>query len=329
MTTRGPGFESATVGVVIPAFNAADYLPQLVEALRAERWQHWAGVVVNDGSTDATVSLLKELTQCEPRLRSLTIANAGPCVARNRGFAVLPRSVKYVTFMDADDRYTNHGLTRLKEALDQNPAAVGVHGLGEFIDHTGQRIDPGTFAALGQNRTVATRWGARRCAPDEPTTFASASTASVIFPPGLILARKTSYQKIDRGQGVFDPKLVKAEDWDVLLRLCRQGHLLALNDVVLEYRRHDSNLGASAGVGSACTRMLICAYQSPDNRPEHRRCLRRAWRTQQLGAIGSRARQFLNSAGLRPRIDAAVRAGLALIRLGIGRPTSWPLQQAR
>lgn len=86
------------IGVVIPCFNVASEVRRAIDSVLAQTMAVADIVVVDDGSTDGTLQVLREYGD---RIRVLTGPNRGSCSARNRGLREL--SSEYVQFLDADD----------------------------------------------------------------------------------------------------------------------------------------------------------------------------------------------------------------------------------
>ena len=89
------------VSVIIPIYNAEDTIRPAMDSVIDQTLSEIEIICVDDGSTDASLSIIKEYQKADPRVRILTEVNAGPGRARNRG---LDRARgKYVAFLDADD----------------------------------------------------------------------------------------------------------------------------------------------------------------------------------------------------------------------------------
>src|SRR4051794_7990499 len=91
---------SRSFSVIVPTYNRADQLDELLAALAEQRWYAFEIVVVDDGSTDDTRTLLRD-RECDG-VRWATQANSGPWAARNLG-ASLARG-EWLVFLDDDDR---------------------------------------------------------------------------------------------------------------------------------------------------------------------------------------------------------------------------------
>lgn len=292
------------IGVVIPAYNAARFLTDTLQAALDQTYPHWICVVVDDGSTDATLEIAQAFATADGRVRALSQVNSGPIIARNRGFAEIEADIDYVTFMDADDVWRPDALATLLTAIDANPDVIGAHGLADFIDELGRPYQPGAFAAAGRRR-LGCRGGRPRPWPlERATTFENIVMQSVLFPPGLILARADAYREI----GLFDQRHLEADDWEVLMRLTRLGDLAFVNEVILGYRRHDSNLGAGAGRAKGCADARRATFYAAENTPDQQAILRDAWRAAQI--VDARERLATGTRALRRR---SFRSGLVTL----------------
>jgi glycosyltransferase involved in cell wall biosynthesis len=234
--------------------------------------------VVDDGSTDATSAIAREFVDVDDRFALLVQEWSGQCAARNRGMQHLAGRVDFLTFMDADDVWLPDALETLLAAALRDPTAIGAHGLGDFIDEHGQPFRSGYFANLGRSRVGCRRGWPRRWDPSRPTCFETVATQSIVFPPGLLIVRADAYEAV----GDFDDGVRLAEDWDMLIRLTRRGVLVFVDEVVLWYRRHDHNVGASDAVAQVAIQVRQKTFFSTENTKSQRRIVRDSWRAAQV-----------------------------------------------
>lgn len=89
------------VSIIIPAYNAETVLGETLQSVLATTYAPLEVIVVDDGSTDGTVGLVKEWAARDPRVRLFQQENAGPCRARN--CALEMAKGKYILPVDADD----------------------------------------------------------------------------------------------------------------------------------------------------------------------------------------------------------------------------------
>lgn len=107
----------ATVSVVIPLYNKAEYIARALDSVFAQTYQDYEVIVVNDGSTDNGPGIVKQYT--DPRLRLVHQANAGPGAARNGG--IKESNAPYIAFLDADDEWLPQFLEKSLSKLGTNP----------------------------------------------------------------------------------------------------------------------------------------------------------------------------------------------------------------
>lgn len=90
-----------TVSIIVPAFNAEEWLPRCLDSIVRQTSNDWELIVVDDGSTDTTHSVAEEYTLLDPRVTVLQQENKGPGSARN--YAMTRATGDYLAFVDADD----------------------------------------------------------------------------------------------------------------------------------------------------------------------------------------------------------------------------------
>lgn len=109
------------VSVVVPAYNAAAYITGTLASVCAQTLSAFELLVIDDASTDATVSLVEEAAARDSRIRLLRQPrNAGPSSARNRGIAEARGT--WVALLDADDIFTLDRLERLVMRAERTDA---------------------------------------------------------------------------------------------------------------------------------------------------------------------------------------------------------------
>jgi glycosyltransferase involved in cell wall biosynthesis len=93
------------VSVIMPAYNRADTIVRAIDSVRAQTIENWELIVVDDGSTDETASLVCDT---DSRIRLIRQNNEGISGARNTGLKA--SKGKYIAFLDSDDEWLAHHL---------------------------------------------------------------------------------------------------------------------------------------------------------------------------------------------------------------------------
>ena len=136
--------------VVIPLYNKAEVVSAAVGSVLRQSYADFELIVVDDGSTDSSASVVAGME--DPRLRLVAQANAGPGAARNRGLG--EARGEYVAFLDADDEWEPGFLELGMSALDRHPE------LGAWV--SGRAVGPARASQGPRNRRMGLTGGAWR-----------------------------------------------------------------------------------------------------------------------------------------------------------------------
>lgn len=204
------------ISVVVPAYNAAAYLAETCHSIFGS-CPNAHVIIVNDGSTDATLEVARDLSRQNARVSVLTQQNAGVSHARNAGLAHVQS--KYVCFLDADDLLYEEMLPSLSTTLDRTPSAVAAYGKVGYIDERGSVIP----SRPAKNKP-------HLAAVDQSTLVYS----NFVDTPGAMLVRSDVAQEI----GGFDAALVASEDWEFYNRLSHRGQIVFVDVEAVRYRIH-------------------------------------------------------------------------------------------
>ncbi|MDQ2800104.1 MAG: glycosyltransferase, partial [Armatimonadota bacterium] len=187
--------------------------------------------------------------------------------ARNRGLAELSSEAESFIFLDADDLWEPDTLETLAAALDATPDAVGAHGFARFVDAQGQPCRVGEMEKWTRERKIACGSRILPLPPDAPTTFAALALFDCIA-IGTALVRASAVPQC-RG---FAMSMTHAEDWDWWLQVARAGDFVFVNQLVLNYRQHESNASRHSRRATEGEQSLSRAWAvDPDSTPEQRR----------------------------------------------------------
>ena len=213
-----PVIPVAPVSVVIPAKNVAAYIGETIASALAQD-EVTEVIVVNDGSTDDTIAIVRAMT--DPRLRLMSNDSAGVSSARNLG--ARHAGGDWLIFLDADDRLRPGAVAALLAAARRAPRAVLIYGDYNTIDSEGRQI--------GRRELLK---GRRKPSGD---VLARLASGNFIVNGGIALARAEAFRAI----GGFDVALRYCEDWHCWCRLAAIGEFAFLPRLLLDYRLHTAN----------------------------------------------------------------------------------------
>ena len=187
--------EQPLVSIVMPVYRRADVVGAAIASVRAQQHTNWELLVVDDGSGDNTVDVVRGLAAEDGRIRLLERENGGAGAARNTGLAAVRGD--FVAFLDADNTWRPEHLTAaLAALLETDGPAV----------HTGLRM-VGANNADDRTAPVETYRG-------EDGTLDDLLAGNFIDLNALVVRRDVA-----AGVGPFDETLRRWIDWEWLLRI--------------------------------------------------------------------------------------------------------------
>jgi len=107
--------------LIVPVYNAIDYLGQCLDSLLAQAYHDFEVILIDDGSVDGRGGLCDQYAAQDSRFRVLHQANQGVSVARNAGLSQATQ--EFILFVDADDWLSPQALTALAKAVERYPEA--------------------------------------------------------------------------------------------------------------------------------------------------------------------------------------------------------------
>lgn len=123
------------ISVIIPIFNAQNYLAQCLESVLNQSYTNLEIICIDDGSSDRSASIAKAFAKRDNRIIFLAQDNAGASAARNAGLKVA--SGEFVLFIDSDDYIDSDYIAQLVESsIDLQSVVINFNVLFEFDNAT-------------------------------------------------------------------------------------------------------------------------------------------------------------------------------------------------
>lgn len=211
------------VSVIVPAYNTAAYIGETLQSVFDQTFQDYEVIVVNDGSPD-TGELEKALEPYGKRIRYIEQENRGPGAARNTGIHLA--CAPLVALLDSDDLWERDYLTVQVGVLQDDPTIDVVYPNAVYFG------DPST----------AGREFMELCPSEGEVTFESLvrQTCNVMV---SVTARREAIMRA--GMFDVDRSLIGIEDFDLWLRLVKQGGRIAYHRrVLVRYRRRGESISS-------------------------------------------------------------------------------------
>jgi glycosyltransferase involved in cell wall biosynthesis len=223
------------VSVVIPTYNRGWILKEAIDSVLAQDFGDYELIVVDDGSTDGTFSLLDSYGGTILVIRQ---ENRGVSAARNRGIAAA--SGRCIAFLDSDDLWLPGKLGVQFDFFLRNPDA-SICQTEEIWIRDGLRVNPGN-----RHRKAS-------------GMFFERSLALCLVSPSAVMIRKSLFGEV----GLFDESLPACEDYDLWLRIGASHPIFLIDDpLVVKRGGHPDQLSRAPGLDRYRIQSLVKLLES-------------------------------------------------------------------
>lgn len=198
------------VTIIIPTFNRADRIKKSVLSVLNQTYDNIELIVVDDGSTDDTQDVLSTIK--DSRLRVIIQSNQGACVARNNG--IKNAQGEYIAFNDSDDTWMNDKLQKQVAMLEKNNVDIvfckEMNVTEGINDITPYNYSEGIMYPVNNVFGIGT-----------PT----------------VLGKKSIFL-----ENMFDDKMPRLQDADLLIRLAQKYKFYCLDEPLVRYKVWDDSI---------------------------------------------------------------------------------------
>ena len=211
-TAKGP-----LVSVMMPTYNGADYLRKAIDSILHQTYTSWELIIVDDGSTDETPTILQAYCRQHTRIKAYRIAHGGRGKARNK--CLEEASGKYIVVCDSDDISLPN---RFKAQVDflETHSDIGVVST-QILHFDEQDIPKRLYSYPETPERIKARF--------DKGKMGVAHSASMF--------RRELIDKV----GAYSEECLRAQDLEFFLRVNEVSRFASLPDDLLLYRNSPSN----------------------------------------------------------------------------------------
>ena len=214
------------VTVAVPVYNLERYLPDAISSIQAQDYSGQVTIVIlDDGSTDNSLSVAKNLAAADSRIIVHHHENQGRAVTRSK--LVELAQTEFLAWLDGDDIAAPNWLSEQIEFLAHNKACAAVSAQGYAMTASAFPIGP-----------------IRHPLSAEEIDKAHIEGQANVFFQSCVTVRRSAVQEA----GGYDTRYHCAEDYSLWLRLSEIGNLQNLNSYHLYYRVHATSANWTVNV---------------------------------------------------------------------------------
>lgn len=275
------------ISIVVPLYNKEKVILNTLSSVSSQDYQDWECVIVDDGSTDNSVQVVRDYIYSDQRFVLYTKANGGPSSARN--FGVHEAKGEWIVFLDADDRFEENALTLFHQQIQQHPN-FKCFSFNFFTESNGVKTPYFSSEFDGQIANPFKEWYYRRFLP---------RTGAAVFHRSVLL------------QHLHKEYLRRFEDAEMLYDIFREYSFYQSPIPVMTYCC--DTLSAS-GVRKNFQEDFF-AHLQPKGKPFWEQMILYQFYMASLKLYGEKAKQVYPSSPFHPCMEIVIRLQLRWIKI--------------
>jgi len=214
------------VSVVIPAFNSAKFISDTIKSVLNQTYTNFEIIVIDDGSTDNTVSILNSLSKNDKRINYHIMSHSGrPAIPRN--FGIEKSKGEFIAFLDADDIWDKNKLAKQIAEFEKHPDYIFLYSMS---------VTFGNVTLFSPNYEVLPLLHKAVKTGNDLLIIGNSITCS------SVLVKKESLQKVNGFDE--DERLKAVEDYDLWIKLSKLGTFGFIPRILTHYRIHSTQSSA-------------------------------------------------------------------------------------
>ena len=128
------------VSIIVPCYNVEKYVEACVDSVLKQDYENWECILINDGSSDHTLEVIKSFEAKDRRFQVFTQENAGLSATRNRGIEI--SNGAFLFFLDSDDILSSDAISTLVSSVDNNDIVTGITVTSKITGDIISKISP-------------------------------------------------------------------------------------------------------------------------------------------------------------------------------------------
>jgi len=202
--------------IIIPVFNVENYIELCLDTIKNQKGS-FECIIVNDGSTDESITIIRSKISNDARFTIIEQANSGVSVARNVG--ILAAAGEYIVCIDPDDIVSEHFLEYCSEVIQKTAPDMIIFGYRKIYEKTERVNNPHgcTYTQISQGKA-----------------------ASLHNYPWMRIVRRELFEN-----NLFPPGLIYEDSVTIPVLINRSNKIIKINAILYGYRQRENSLTLS------------------------------------------------------------------------------------
>jgi len=200
------------ISIVIAAYNAANFIKEMIESILVQSYQNLEAIFVDDCSTDSTAAIIKEYALQDERIRYQLAPYHSGRPSNNRNIGIQVATGEFITFMDADDAYLPDALEGLIKPLLLDTQLNASMAFPYYCDNHLNPLHPSPHLEEAEN-------GGYKLLPNFELSWEKICKRKLYFFVCSVMIRGNILKQLP----LMDETLLTGDDFKLLIDLFRLG----------------------------------------------------------------------------------------------------------
>ena len=216
--------------IIVPVYNTQKYIKDCVESVMAQSVRDWELILVDDGSCDGSLSIIKEYEKKDPRIKVIAKENEGQLFARRTGFSFARGD--YILCLDSDDYWTPDCLFTLSKYIDEYNA--------DLIMFPCQKVND-----KGEKSDVVGRYSKEVVLVEKRALYTQVLSSYLLNSMSLKAFKRELLEDDDTNYSSFNKRSFGEDKLQTLHIITKAKTVLSIPKVLYYYRKNESNVSSS------------------------------------------------------------------------------------
>lgn len=212
-----------SISVLMSCFNGEQWIEEAIRSVLNQSHPIDEFIIVNDGSTDKSLDIIKAFSDADPRINFIDKNNTGLADSLNVG--IQKCSSEWIARIDVDDIWHAHKIRNQVEIITKTHGLKFISGSMIEIDSNGKTIK--TYKYPGRNKNLRNNLLSLKKFP----------------PHSSVIYKKSFVEEL----GMYRKEIKRAEDHDLWLRMSEKTHLVCCNNSITYIRKHIDQISNELG----------------------------------------------------------------------------------
>jgi len=241
--------KSPQVSIITLTYNHEEFIEECITSVLHQTFDDWELVIINDGSTDATLEICEHYAARDKRIKVFSQENKGlENIGMSYNYALSKTSGKYVAILEGDDFWSPQKIEIYNNQMEMTDSILG-YGMAYICNTNGKTIDTFPKKRIISQKNIMTN--------NPPEMFYQLYLRKSFIPSATLVFKTDKLKEIG---GFHQAESMKVVDYATVLSMVPKGIFSFITEPLAYYRIHSGQATSSANTDTGCSARFALEY---------------------------------------------------------------------